>query len=1799
MIYINMSSRPTWRDLKQICYRFLDSLRSLGMTQEGMIKFTKKGIILTFCAWMVVLGSGYLYLFKFNRKTEAAWFNEDWSYRKAISATVTSSTADINDLQMLLTIDTSTGANGIASGQIQSSCQDLRFTNQAGELLPYYIDPTPGCIQTTTKIWVLVDKVPANTTTMTIYMYYGNPSAPSASDSQTFRLVNGLQAYWPMNETSGNSVADTSINANTGTATDATVGNGDGNTPPPANSGGQYSYARNFDGTDDYVTAGTSVLTTGATTVSMWVKKDTSVLEYFGDLLVGGGGLILATTANNIIYMGFRGSADLSSGNNVIPTGSWTHLIWVYTGGDKSLDASYALYVNGVSQSFTRGGVNGSATTTNKLGNEQNNSGYYDGMIDDVRVYNRVLSADEISQLYTNPGNITTTAVGTIEPTTSIPTATAAEKAPTPVGYWKFDDLSGSTAQDSTSNNLDGTVTGATWQTADACKVGSCLMFDGTGDYVQVADNNLLDITSELSMSAWINVSKFDGTNGNGIMSKHSSAADTGYAFAISATNKLYIQFGDGGGSWPYATAISTGQSLTTSTWYHVAVTRSGTLVKFYINGKLDSQVTVGANDIATNAINLWVGRDVNTGNDTGAFIGVIDEPKIYNYARSAQQIQTDFTSASSNGNGAGATLGASTKDQFSDGLRAYWKFNENAAGNGAIDYSGYGHTGVATGTTATTGRFGNGRSFNGTADDVIVPDADDLDGTNHTISMWCFLANSTASRCVITKHNTATKSGFAFFFNDADDKFYYQAGDGVTWATYSAASPAIVVPAAGAWYHVVGVHDSSVHNIYVNGAVSGTDTGGTVVGSNRDVYFGRNADSPTSYSPGVLDEVRIFNRTLSATDISDLYRSGPPAAYYKFDDKSQTTSDISGNGNSATLGATSASSTDDPTFIPGKSGAGLKFDGTDDIVLISDNTTLDNITGDMTLGFWVKPESTHVVNAAMISKYSSLTGSFGVEASTANTNLYHFFWGDGVTYKCAGTNITLTPNVWQYISFSKSGAVVTYYINGVAQSTTCTGDSATILANNDALYLGRWSGSGGRFWNGQMDDVKIYNYARTTKQVVEDMNGGHPNVGSPVGSALGHWKFDEGYGTTANNSGSQGSTFVGTLAASTSTPTWTQSGKYGKALTFDGTNDYLSVADTDSLSSTSKTVSAWVKMNALGTDDIVAGKANEQWLGYGTTGLGCTASKFSFAIRSAGGAFICANGTSTPATGVWYHLVGTYDGTNIRFYLNGKLEAGPIASGVPANEATTFDIGSYSGAAATWAINATIDEVKLYNYSLTASEVLTDYNKGSSLVLGAAGDNSTYAGGAANQEYCVPGDTATCTAPIARWEFEEGSGTSARDSSGNGYTGTFTNGPRHGPGKYGKGVYLDGTDDYVNVTHNTAFTAGTARTLSIWVKPEEDESFLLITKSDASTDAIEWFIDTDQAIQYNHNIGGAWYRSDLGVVNLGQWNHIVVTAVTSSSIKFYVNGKAAGSNTSGVPAFTTSTTDLRIGSSQRMGTAGTGTIDDARIYNYERTPAQIAYDYNKGAPVAHWKMDECQGDSIKDSSGNNNTGTLTLSTTGTQTTAIGMGTCNTSAVTPWYNGRTGKLNYSLNFDGTDDYVNILDSDSFSPVTTVNMTVSVWVKFNSVSGTSAIVSKGTTGAFEWSLQHEATVPRNLEFITWTSAGSAHCYANSPNTTQTGVWYHVVGVIENGSSSLSNCHLYINGKLTSTNSSQTSNALSNTTTTVQIGRRGDSVQYVNGQIDDVRIYNYALTPTQVKQVMNQGGAVRFGPTSGSP
>jgi len=215
-----------------------------------------------------------------------------------------------------------------------------------------------------------------------------------------------------------------------------------------------------------------------------------------------------------------------------------------------------------------------------------------------------------------------------------------------------------------------------------------------------------------------------------------------------------------------------------------------------------------------------------------------------------------------------------------------------------------------------------------------------------------------------------------------------------------------------------------------------------------------------------------------------------------------------------------------------------------------------------------------------------------------------------------------------------------------------------------------------------------------------------------------------------------------------------------------------------------------------------------------------------------------------------------------------------------------------------------------------------------------------------------APQTKATSLPPVGYWKFDEGSGTVASDSSGNGNTGTLTNGPQWVNGKVGKALKFDGVDDYVYVPHSSSLDIiGNQMTVEYWMK-------LSIDWHDGMSTEMEIYDKGDAYV-------GSMYHTGVHVFNLpyvppypgtnrnswtaDMWYHMA-DVYDGAYIKLYVNGvlDKAEPVTGSIPR---STINLAIGAQSVLAYPWffNGTIDELAIYNYARTPEEIWNDYSGG----------------------------------------------------------------------------------------------------------------------------------------------------------------------------------------------------------------------------------------------------------
>jgi hypothetical protein len=196
------------------------------------------------------------------------------------------------------------------------------------------------------------------------------------------------------------------------------------------------------------------------------------------------------------------------------------------------------------------------------------------------------------------------------------------------------------------------------------------------------------------------------------------------------------------------------------------------------------------------------------------------------------------------------------------------------------------------------------------------------------------------------------------------------------------------------------------------------------------------------------------------------------------------------------------------------------------------------------------------------------------------------------------------------------------------------------------------------------------------------------------------------GTGTTWTDLSGNGNT--GTLVNGTS-----YSSANGGTMVFDGINDYVNISDSTYLDlPNTNTMEFWVNSNQLNNNDIISHRFNCYGAAYNPTYTsGYVAGKLSIYYALNNGDWQAVSTTTTPIIGQWYHLVGTYDGSTMKVYLNGVLENTRSVSGNITQNDAGLDIGSYNGSPAAFAGDGKISIVRYYHKTLSATEVLQNFN--------------------------------------------------------------------------------------------------------------------------------------------------------------------------------------------------------------------------------------------------------------------------------------------------------------------------------------------------------------------------------------------------------------------------------------------------------------------------------------------------------
>ncbi|MBK7705907.1 MAG: hypothetical protein IPJ30_09035 [Acidobacteria bacterium] len=568
-------------------------------------------------------------------------------------------------------------------------------------------------------------------------------------------------------------------------------------------------------------------------------------------------------------------------------------------------------------------------------------------------------------------------------------------------------------------------------------------------------------------------------------------------------------------------------------------------------------------------------------------------------------------------------------------------------------------------------------------------------------------------------------------------------------------------------------------------------------------------------------------------------------------------------------IGQNDGSFQGDATTAAGKVGRAFSLDGQGDYVQVLNPQGLPVGNSSRTVELWFKtPVDLSSATESGIIQYGSASNGnmFGLITS-ANAPGKLYFYGHNADL---GGTTTLLPNSWYHGAVTYDGTTVRLYVNGNLENTAAMGLNTVLDPNG--LTIGYRVG--GPFWNGQLDDPTIYDRALTLGEIQSIYNAGSGGKCIPCrqmpNETVAWWPAD---GNTADIAGTQSNDGLMNGDA-TYAP-----GKSELAFSFDGNGDFIRVSDATDirLPSTGFAIGLWFRTYAVGSSQMILSKGvsdeNEEF------SINLTAERSIY--WDYGGLTSYVTTTPLPiATGNWYYLTVVYDpsaSVKGKVYLNGieqPLSATATGDHI-VNSGSDLYIGTQNGGSPYYlnrvSFNGLIDEVGFVGRVLTASEILSIYEAGSS------------------------GICRSCSLPpsglIGWWP-----GDANTFDIVNGNNGTLQNGATYAAGRVGLSFTFDGSNDYVEIPHRTDQNTGDRITVAAWVKQASPVVGASIIQKRSAPNVGGFTLETlgtdASAIQFYLMIGGNWYPAftPSGVLQPGVWHHVVGT-YDGASMKVYVDG--------------------------------------------------------------------------------------------------------------------------------------------------------------------------------------------------------------------------------------------------------------------------------------------------------------------
>ncbi|MBI5881302.1 LamG domain-containing protein, partial [archaeon] len=872
---------------------------------------------------------------------------------------------------------------------------------------------------------------------------------------------------------------------------------------------------------------------------------------------------------------------------------------------------------------------------------------------------------------------------------------------------------------------------------------------------------------------------------------------------------------------------------------------------------------------------------------------------------------------------------------------------------NWTKDYSSMNNHGTVTGATwnSTGGYDGRGAyGFDGNDDYVNIGTQTSLQTPEITVIAWMKLISPSGYDAI---YGSAGSGGGGVVYHLL---YYNDATSEITWQIRDSLSNTVVltsVTTENVWHFVAASINRQNMTLYVDGNQvdkDSTPAGTTTAGLNTKIGVG---DSLAHYFNGIIDDVRIFNRTLTADQILLLYRNQTDKIHF----------------NETTVGEN-------------WSACVTPNDGLEDgSTVCSANLTIRS-AGIVPLD--VDPLNSWVLNDTIKFECNASSG-----VSLVNATLWHNYsnsWTSNGSTTISGT--------YADFEFNRSGFSTEKTFVWGCQA--CTVDECN-FSQNRTLTIDLTNPGINFTLPTPVTNIRnttFYNWLYVNTSTADASN--RSAFTDFNRSLVGWWRFE--------NNTNDSSTYLnnGSCSGTGCPETWT--GARGKAYRFDGVNDKVTATNSSSLQiATTLTVSAWFKMDSLVHYGCVVGKTPDGAWSKGWGVYWANDNNIHFWVNGYTTRYVIL---PLSDTSTWHHVTGTYNGTTIGLYLDGVYAQSNYVGTIDTNG--NLEIGSDCAGGGAY-FKGSVDDVMVWNRALSVQEVNATYqnqierlfrnftglpsggpwnytakvvdmagnlnqteyrnysvnwlpNVSGMSISSSAGTN--YTNENISISYTTDDGDSDARKNITNWyvngnsiavlnmPFESNTQLNmsswTKDYSGRNNHGSVSGATWNSTGGYdSRGAYVfDGNDDYINITDVTA----AAKTISAWVKPYSyGETYMAIVGG-----YYMQLVNSGNIARFN---GTAYSYSSTTVPQNG-WSHIAITCDSGTNqLKFYINGTLSNTVSS---VCTTSASATSIGTyTQGCITPGcyrfNGSIDEVMIINRTLTADQIMLLYRNQSDKIHF----------------------------------------------------------------------------------------------------------------------------------------------------------------------------------------------------------------------------------------------------